>query len=268
MLRRWLRGDPLSRADGRHIHHQLRALGLTPRRALAVIYVETAAVAVLGLSATFAAPAMTVAIAVAGAAILLFIFVYGVRWLQYHEFLEAGTILASSGSRMRDAIRDTITARDLASSLRASRSFEHVNGLLESAAEAFRFAHMQLGPPMDRAPGHVLIIGGRDARVWKVEYPIMTADGHMIQDDDGRIVVLTIWCAITANANPASAERVAGILAPAIASWSETAGTSMLRRTAPRRVYSPVVSHRAIRARVLSEHALPSAPKRDPLRAH
>lgn len=31
MPRRWLRGEPLSRADARHIHHQLVALGLGPR---------------------------------------------------------------------------------------------------------------------------------------------------------------------------------------------------------------------------------------------
>src|SRR6185437_13768503 len=104
MLRRWLRGDPLSRADGRHIHHQLRALGLSPRKALGVIYAETAGVALLGLSVTFAPPAVTVAIAAAGGAILLFILVYGVRWLEYHEFLEAGTVLATAAPRARVAI--------------------------------------------------------------------------------------------------------------------------------------------------------------------
>src|SRR5258708_28912472 len=79
MLRRWLRGDPLSRADGRHIHHQLRALGLTPRRALAAVSIQSAAVAVLGLAVTFTPPAVTIAIAAAGAGILLFIFVYRIR---------------------------------------------------------------------------------------------------------------------------------------------------------------------------------------------
>ena len=56
MLRRWLRGAPLSRADDRHIHHQLLAHGLTPRRAVATIYAASAFIALLGLCVTFVPP--------------------------------------------------------------------------------------------------------------------------------------------------------------------------------------------------------------------
>ena len=49
ILRRWLRGVPLSRADTRHVHHQLGFLGLGPRKALFVICAASGAIATLGL---------------------------------------------------------------------------------------------------------------------------------------------------------------------------------------------------------------------------
>ena len=96
MMRRWLRGDPLSRADGNHIHHQLQKLGVGPRQSVLLICGLSAVIAALGLSATFAPPEFTAAIATAGAALLVLILVYGLRWLQYHEFFEAGASLTSA----------------------------------------------------------------------------------------------------------------------------------------------------------------------------
>src|SRR5204863_7896288 len=37
MARRWLRKHPISRADGRHIHHQILALGLSPKRTVELL---------------------------------------------------------------------------------------------------------------------------------------------------------------------------------------------------------------------------------------
>src|SRR5437868_1278734 len=144
MMRRWLRGTPLSRADARHIHHQLRALGLSPRKAVIVIYVESAVVAVLGLCVTFAPPEFTVAVAAIGAAILFFIMVYGVRWLEYHEFLEASASVTSAARQARWVIQDKINARDLAMAIRKADSFDTLSAIIEEAAPTFRFSHMEL----------------------------------------------------------------------------------------------------------------------------
>src|ERR1051325_999430 len=54
IARRWLRGHPFSRADGRHIHHQILALGLSPRRTVDLLGLFFACVAILGVSITFA----------------------------------------------------------------------------------------------------------------------------------------------------------------------------------------------------------------------
>jgi UDP-GlcNAc:undecaprenyl-phosphate GlcNAc-1-phosphate transferase len=244
MLRRWLRGHPLSRADGRHIHHQLRALGFTPRRAALVIFAEAAGVAILGLCVTFTTPGATIAVAAAGGAILLFIFVYGVRWLQYHEFIEAGAVVASAGSRMRGAIRDTIAARDFVELIEIARTLEEINVLLRDAAKMFRFAHMRVGAAKADTTFDVV---NPATRMWKLEYPIVTPAGESVMDGDGRPIVLSFWCALhnsmTLRTRRASVERVAVILAPAIASWSETSPDLVMQRARRRRVYSPVVDH-------------------------
>jgi UDP-GlcNAc:undecaprenyl-phosphate GlcNAc-1-phosphate transferase len=217
MMRRWLRGTPLSRADARHIHHQLRGLGLSPHKAVIVIYVESAVVAVLGLCVTFAPPEFTVAVAAAGAAILLFIMVYGVRWLEYHEFLEAGASVTSAARQARWVIQDKINARDLVSAIRNADTFEKLTVIIEEAAPTFRFSHMELrnGALARHLPPH---IAGElhTARFCKLEYPIAQ---RVAKSND--FVTLNIWCTTETLKRPVGAERVARIIGPAISNWLE-----------------------------------------------
>src|SRR5256714_15185117 len=96
MLRRWLRGVPLSRADKRHVHHQLRALGLGPTQSLLAIYSASTLVGLLGLFAAFAPPEVTLITTIFGVTILFVLMAVSVSWLQYHEFTEAGTAVANA----------------------------------------------------------------------------------------------------------------------------------------------------------------------------
>jgi UDP-GlcNAc:undecaprenyl-phosphate/decaprenyl-phosphate GlcNAc-1-phosphate transferase len=231
ILRRWLRGVPLSRADDRHIHHQMRALGLSPRRAIGVIYLHSFVIAALGLSITFVPPRMTIAIAAAGGATLLLIMVYGVRWLEYHEFLEAGASVASAARKARTVIQDKINARDVATLIRGAATLDDVSEILVQSAKTFRFVHMQLGSSERTLPQWVRT-GLWKSQYWKLEYPIaprLHLPG-VAQDS----VVLAIWCSTDIFGRPAGAERVAQILAPAIASWLTMAGR--LQTTAERAV--------------------------------
>ena len=217
MMRRWLRGTPLSRADARHIHHQLRALGLSPRKAVILIYVESAVVAVLGLCVTFAPPELTVAVAAVGAAVLFFIMVYGVRWLEYHEFLEAGASFTSAARQARWVIQDKINARDLVTAIRKADTFEKLTTIIEEAAPTFRFSHMELrhGALARHLPPH---IAGElhTARFCKLEYPIAPRVAK-----PNNFVTLNIWCTTEILRRPVGAERVARIIGPAISGWLE-----------------------------------------------
>ncbi len=216
ILRRWLRGAPLSRADGRHIHHQLLALGLSPRRAVEVIYLKALFIALLGLCVTFVPPQMTVAITAVGATALLIIFMYGIRWLEYHEFLEAGASVASGMRKARGAIQDRILARDVTRLLRSVATLDEANDIVRSHASAFRFVHMEIlhedaAARTVRAPDHI------GSATWLLEFPILAPDASDVTHDGQAQPVLAIWCAVSPNGRPANAERVAQILAPEIA---------------------------------------------------
>jgi len=213
MLRRWLRGEPLSRADGRHIHHQLRALGLGPRQALMLIYGLSTLIAGLGLSATFAPPDVTIAIAVAGAAMLVLILVYGTRWLQYHELVEVGTSLASAVMTGRSRLRDNISARDVARLIDQVNTAQELSAIISENAGTFRFAHMQLRRGMVRAtPPESVVSNIQAARLCALDYPITVRSGL------GDPLFLSIWCSVD-SVRAASAERVAQIMAPSIERW-------------------------------------------------
>jgi UDP-GlcNAc:undecaprenyl-phosphate GlcNAc-1-phosphate transferase len=214
MLRRWLRGDPLSRADGRHIHHQLRVLGLGARQSLLVLCSLSGLVAVLGLSATFAPPQFTMAFAVAGAAMLVLILVYGSQYLQYHELLEAGASLTSAARTGRSRLQDKIYARDIARLIHHAATTEELAAIVEDNATTFRFAHMQLRWGLWRqTPPASIMADMQAARLWSFDYPITGRSGFTDP------LFLSVWCAVDGALRPAGAERVAQILAPAIDRW-------------------------------------------------
>ena len=217
MLRRWLRGVPLSRADRRHVHHQLRALGLGPTQSLLAIYCAAGLVACLGLFASFAPPEVTAVTTIFGVTILFVLIAVSISWLQYHEFTEAGTAVANAARNAPSVIRDKIHARDISALIREAESLADVQGILENSAPLFRFAYMKLDTPQTRArmPGrHSQEL--QALKMWKLEYPIVRSNSDHY---DG--LCLTIWSDLEESPHPAGAERVANIIGPAIAEWAK-----------------------------------------------
>ncbi|MDB4917575.1 MAG: glycosyl transferase, family 4 [Gemmatimonadetes bacterium] len=213
MLRRWLRGDSLSRADGRHIHHQLQALGLGPRQTLLVLYGLSAFVAALGLSATFAPPELTIAVAVAGAATLALILVYGAQWLEYHELIEAGASIGSAVMTARQRVQDKIYARDVAQMVARARTTNELRAVIEDSADLFRFTHMELRWGTSRAIAPVRKVSPIDpSRLWALDYPISGKRGRK------EPLFLCVWCSVD-SIRAAGAERVTKIIASAVEQW-------------------------------------------------
>lgn len=217
ILRRFLRSEPLSRADGRHIHHQLRAVGLRSERAVVVVLIESAAVGLLGLCATFAPPALTLAVATAGVVILVFVLAYGMRWLQYHEFVEVGMSFTSAMKRGRLVIRDKIVARDVALLVEGARDIEHLNEILGRSAEMFRFTKMELRFDSEPVPP-LRTLSTPHAPGWRAEYPIAEVP-ESFPVYAGSIAYLMIASPALDSHRSAGPERVARILAPSIAQW-------------------------------------------------
>jgi UDP-GlcNAc:undecaprenyl-phosphate GlcNAc-1-phosphate transferase len=214
MLRRWLRGVPLSQADGRHIHHRLLALGLTHRHAVIVLYVVAIFLAGVGLSLAFAPPPAIMLLSAGGSGVALCVLLYGMRRLQYHEFVEASTVLVSGFSRARRVIRDQICAQDVANIIPYAGSWEQLAAILEDNAATFGFLHMEVGPDGDGGPRPLVLFHGHAARAWKLDVPVTPHDFA-----GGTEYVLRIWCNPGLDTHPQGAERVARSLAPVIEQW-------------------------------------------------
>ncbi|HET8655694.1 MAG TPA: MraY family glycosyltransferase [Longimicrobiaceae bacterium] len=217
ILRRLLRGVPLSQADGRHIHHRLLALGLSHRAAALVMYLFAALLATLGVALAFARPAQVVAIVVAGGFALLLLTLFGIKLLNYHEFLEAGRVVLGSYGRLRRAVRDQIHARDVAQLIRSARSLEEVNQILASSVQVFCFHHMEVctagsdyGVP--RRESVIASSRAMDPSVWRVEHPIGVRPS-------GEPLLLRVSCRLGDSFRPYGAERVALALAPTLEEW-------------------------------------------------
>ena len=217
MLRRWLRGVPLSRADRRHVHHQLRAMGIGPTKSLIVIYTVSSVVAGMGLLAAFAPPEVTFLATILGVTALLLIVSTSIYWLEYHEFFEVGASLASGLRKAKWVIRDKINARDIVNVIQHAQTLEEVQAILEDSATIFRFAHMKLHTAeMRRRPGKITQ-ELQALKLWKLEYPIL----HDHTDEHNGLA-LTIWCSLEASQRPAGAERIARLIGPAIAAWVQS----------------------------------------------
>jgi UDP-GlcNAc:undecaprenyl-phosphate GlcNAc-1-phosphate transferase len=225
ILRRWLRGVPLSRADHRHIHHQLRSLELTPTRSLVLIYAAAAASAAVGLIISFAPPGVIVVATMIGVAALVLAMALGIHWLEYHEFMAARTSISSAARNARSVIRDKIQARDIAQIIRDAKSFEEVQATLHDSAGTFRFAHMKLSDAASRRRAAGRATQELEAlKLWKLEYPIIHENAT---DYDG--ICLTIWCSMEAAQRHAGAERIARIVGPAISDWVRANGDGSQR---------------------------------------
>ncbi|MBA4156349.1 MAG: undecaprenyl/decaprenyl-phosphate alpha-N-acetylglucosaminyl 1-phosphate transferase [Gemmatimonadetes bacterium] len=219
IVRRWLRGVPLSGADARHIHHRLLAMGLTHRRAAVVLYVVATALAVLGVVLAFAPPAAVLVIALAGGGISLLLLLYGMRQLEYHEFAEAGMVLASGVRRVRRVIQDQIHARDIVQVIRQAETLRHLDAILEDNAPHFGFLGVEVCRETSSCRQRIAGLNGQTARAWKLDYPVTP---RLFAEDDP--YVLRIWCGLGDRNRPFGAERVARILAPAIESWLVSVG--------------------------------------------
>ena len=211
ILRRFLRGSPVFGPDARHIHHRLVAIGLTPHRAASVLWGTAAAFAIFGLSITFAPPPLLLGLAIAGGMLAMALVFFGVRQLEYIEFVEAAMTIARRGGGFRKEIRDQIHARETVAIVHGMKSLDELNAMLSERAPRFGFTQMEVNrvESLRAAPS-----GADVPPLLKVDYPVTRAG-----DIDHDRLVLRIWCALDMRHPAHGAIRVARILAPSIERW-------------------------------------------------
>jgi UDP-GlcNAc:undecaprenyl-phosphate GlcNAc-1-phosphate transferase len=218
IARRWLRGDPFSQADGRHIHHQFLALGISPRVTVELLGFFFAGIAVLGVSIAFAPPRFTLALMLAAGATLFATFWYGLRWLRYHEFLALGGSMASVMRNARVALKEKIRTDEVAKQLQHAGSFDEVCEIIAALVGQTRLLDIEVfesstdlhahGPSRQR-------ISAFDALPVRFDYPFTHVEGERPRE-----MVLRIWCPRPSSIAPSyTAERVAARIGPALESW-------------------------------------------------
>ena len=213
ILRRWLRGVPLTGADARHIHHRLIALGLSQKRTAVILWCLAAAMASFGLLIALTAPYVATSIAIASLVGLSILVIYGTNLLSYDELIVAGEVLFTAPSRFRRVISDQILANDLTARIYSARAVDEVSSLLTDTAPRFGFLRMELiresrsfRPADDEVS---------TSWAWKLEYPLRPRP----EGDGGPIYKLAIWCSAENSVRPYGAERAAKIIAPSLERW-------------------------------------------------
>lgn len=215
MARRWLRGHPLSRADGRHIHHQVLGLGLTPRQTVDLLGVFFFLVAALGISVVFAPPRLTIAFMLGAGALMFASVFYGTRWLRYGEFAELGKSISSVFRNARMVVREKIRANEIAEQIRTAATLEEVRAILESLVDDVRVLDVEL------VAGDVHFHGPERQQISPVDQLPIRLDYPFAWETEGgvREVILRLWSSRPQPGGHPATERVATRIGPALEEW-------------------------------------------------
>jgi len=168
VVRRFLRHQPIFTADRGHIHHRLLDRGLTPRRAVLVLY------GLCSLGAIFSLMQTVVHNQYAGLVVLLFCAAawLGVQNLGYVEFnVTRDMVLGGAFRRLIDA---QIQLRQFEQDLEASKSLEGCWETLQEACRTFGFAGLKLsfeGQTLEQIPAT-----GNSKLCWTLRVPLGEGD--------------------------------------------------------------------------------------------
>ena len=142
IVRRFLRGEPVFKADRGHIHHRLRELGHSPRKVALVVYAASALFALLSLLLVRPAGHMQAAVFV----VLGLVVLIGVQRLDVPELLELRR-LVHRGLHPRRVIARNVRIREAVDALGRARSGAEVVAALEHALAAGEFVRAELWLP-------------------------------------------------------------------------------------------------------------------------
>ena len=226
IARRWLRGHPFSRADGRHIHHQLLALGLSVRQTVEILSLVFGLVTVLGIAITFAPARFTAALLLGSIVALLCIAVYGLRFLRYSEFAELTSSIVSVVRHSRTVVQDKLRASEIAAAIGDATSLDEVRSQLSEFAGSGRIIDIEVierkqglhanGPPRQRLSPY-------DALPLRLDYPFALHGPEGVRE-----FALRIWSERPDGGSHPASERVAARVAPAVEEWFRTHAAELI----------------------------------------
>ena len=165
ILRRFLRNQPIFSADRGHIHHRLIDRGLTPRRAVLVLYLVCATAAAFALLLTLPHAGRyfgLMSVAVCGVIWL------GIRQLRYAEFGLASRLLF--GGELQRTLGGQIKLERLAEEMGQADDEEQCWRLVSAAAQDFGFDSLRLSlrGTMREQPG----LKADASECWSLRVPV------------------------------------------------------------------------------------------------
>jgi len=167
--------------------------------------------ALLGLSITYAPPAMTLVVITLGSAAWVLLVVHGARWLHYHELLEAQASFASGFLKARRVIQDRIRAREIEIQIRQCSTLEQVELLLEQSPAMLGLSGMALCAPRDATTGF-----GSESTLRGAPQRLLRLDCPLALPSAGEPLVLRVWWLKSPGRQTMSAERIINVLTPAL----------------------------------------------------
>ena len=214
VLRRWLRGVPISVADRGHIHHRLLDAGLAQPRPTLWLAAWSAAAAGVGIAIRHMQDRDWRLGGTALSATLLLAALVMLRRLGVRE-IEAFARAAESLRRTwRTVVQERILTTDAAEQLQFAETLDAVDVALADCARGVGL----LGAEMTRSSARRRIsetssVAGTVA-VWSLDWPLSSLPGA--PDDP---IVLRLYGAADGLVRPHTAARFAETLLPAITSW-------------------------------------------------
>ncbi|HXZ78704.1 MAG TPA: MraY family glycosyltransferase [Terriglobales bacterium] len=128
VIRRFLSGQPLFRADREHIHHRLLKLGFSQRQVVTILYAVSALLGLLSLLMLYPnGSSVGVVLTVVGVGVW-----FGIQHLGYHEFVEVGRV-AKRATQQKRVIVNNLAIRRAAEDLASAGSLPRICQILEVA---------------------------------------------------------------------------------------------------------------------------------------
>lgn len=237
IARRWLRGHSFSRADGRHIHHQLVTIGMSVPRAVSVIFSVAVCVAVSGLAISFAPPQFTVALVILFVLLAATVALYGIWRLGYNEFIAFGKSLYSMMSRSKRVVRERIRVADVAKLMKHAKDECELVALVDKLVDVEHIKWADLVDPR-AARSDEIVEALNEPRLLRMEFYVRRGGlGHAFQ--------LRVWATAEGIAHH-SVQCMEVIIRPELELWYDKHSHGAIHPIhpvpAPRRLATPVGS--------------------------
>lgn len=166
ILRRFLRQQPIFRADRAHIHHRLLARGFTARRVALTLYAAAGCASVLSLLMSRYHSQLGGAIIVLFAAGL----VVGIQRLGYAEFGAARKLLLAGA--FRRLLNGQITLDNYQQQLNQASTADECWRVVKSSAAEFGFCDLEM-----KLAGHLFTVQNSwPSNSWRIQIPLSDSD--------------------------------------------------------------------------------------------